>query len=193
MIGVQPIRACRRQAFVRFIRLAAAASLLLALVALPAARVVACSCAMSTPEEAAIGSDAVFTGTVVGTSPIAVPPAGGLPGTGDTIYTFAVDGVAKGDLGPEVSVLAGGDGTSCGIGFAADVRYLVFASIDGAGLTTHLCSGSTELPVGQAAPLPMRAPAATVSTGGPPLAVIVLGAVVLGLAGISTFAFRRGR
>jgi hypothetical protein len=148
---------------------------------------------MTTPQEAAIASDAAFTGTVIAMSQPPAAPVGALPGTADTVYTFAVDGVAKGELGSQVSVLAGGDGASCGMAFAANVRYVVFAYTQEGTLTTDLCAGSTELPVGEAGPLPMRAPVISDSAAELPIAPIALGLAVLGVVAVSVVAFRRAR
>lgn len=77
--------------------------------------------------------------------------------------------------------------------FNANVRYLVFAFADGGQLTTHLCSGSVELPAGEVGPLPMHAPVISSSPAELPIAPIALGLAVLGVVAVSVVAFRRAR
>ena len=80
---------------------------------------------------------------------------------GQTIYTFEVDGVAKGPIGAKVDVLAGGDGASCGMSFGLNERWLVFTTWDGAMHSTGLCSGNLTLEKGAEAPFPLTAPTAS--------------------------------
>ncbi|MGH2429725.1 MAG: hypothetical protein ACRDGV_12760 [Candidatus Limnocylindria bacterium] len=171
-------------------------SLLLAMSALllPVERVTACSCAMSTPEEEAARSDAVFSGTVVATEQV---PNVGVPAGSDeptTIYTFAVDGVVRGTVGSQHPVLAGGDGASCGMSFGMDERWLVFAIYDGPMLTTGLCNGNLPLPADEEPPLPISTPVESAPEPeglNVPLPVVLsLGAVAL-LAIVSLWVFRR--
>lgn len=159
---------------------------------MPGSHVAACSCAGSTPEVAATFADAVFTGTAIASQD--VPAA---PGSPTTIFTFAVDGVAKGRVGARVPVLAGGFDASCGISFDGDQRWLVFASYDGAMLTTGLCSGNLPLAAGEEPPLPIAPPADITPPEGAPLSVpapllVALGALAL-VAAASLVAFRRSR
>lgn len=161
-------------------------SLMLAMSALllPVERVTACSCAMSTPEEAAARSNAVFSGTVVATEQI---PMGPLAGSDEptTIYTFEVDGVARGTVGSQHPVLAGGNEASCGISFGMDERWLVFAVYDGAMLTTGLCNGNAPLGADEAPPLPVSAPA---DAAPQPEGLNVPLPVVLGIGGVALLA-----
>jgi len=170
----------------------------------PLEQVAACSCAQSTPEQAAEFADAVFAGTVVNSQPIgaesgpvgamaATVPAPALPG--QTIYTFEVDGVAKGPIGAKVDVLAGGDGASCGMSFGLNERWLVFTTWDGAMHSTGLCSGNLILEKGADAPLPLTAP--TESSPEPeglgiPNVILGLIGIVGVVAAVSWLAFRRG-
>lgn len=171
-------------------RLSLAMVLGLTLVATPL-RVAACSCASGTPEQMAASSDAVFTGSVRAVEQIPAVPGDDFAGMHDLIYTFGVDGVVKGDLPDEVVVVGGSGGASCGMSFAADTRYLVFASLDKGNLTTNLCSGNVPLQGDDAGPLPARAPESTATEAELPVAPIILGGIVLVLVAVSLAAFRR--
>jgi len=185
-------------------KLLLAALFAIGIASVPLAQVAACSCAGSTPEQAAEFADAVFAGTVINTQPVGAHtgPVGAMAATvpmpavpGQTIYTFEVDGVAKGPIGATVDVLAGGDGASCGMSFGLNERWLVFTTWDGAMHSTGLCSGNLTLDKGTEAPLPLTSP-----TGGSPEPEgLGIPSVILGLIGIvgvvvavSWLAFRRG-
>jgi hypothetical protein len=151
-----------------------------ALVALPIEHVAACSCAQTTVEDAAAMADAVFAGTVVDERKVgrddgplrAVAATAPMPGpVGQVIYTFKVDGVAKGDLGPQLELLGGGDGGSCGMSFGLGERWLVFASWDGAVHTTSLCAGNLMLAPDEAPPLPLAAPGADATPSDAPMQI----------------------
>jgi hypothetical protein len=121
-------------------------------------------------------------------------PGPGAPPFGQTIFTFAVDGVAKGDVSAQVEILAGGDGASCGMSFAVDERWLVFATWDGAMLSTSLCAGTMVLAEDAESPLELLAPtdAPSQTDADIPLpAIAVLGIIGLVVA-VSWLAFRRG-
>jgi hypothetical protein len=152
---------------------------------------------MMTTEESAEMADAVFVGTVIGTSPPVadvqvVRPLGAI---GETVYAFHVDGVAKGDIAARTEIIAGGDGASCGMHFEGEIRYLVFAYATDRGLETGLCSGSVPLEDGVAPPLPMMpvmSEPAPDEAGLPVAALVALGVVAV-LAAISAVAFTRDR
>jgi len=177
-----------------------------ALVALPVEQVAACSCAQTTVKDAAAMADAVFAGTVVdernvgrGDGPLrAVAATAPMPGlVGQVMYTFKVDGVAKGDVGAQLELLGGGDGASCGMSFAVGERWLVFASWDGAVHTTSLCAGNLLLAPDEAPPLPMTAPDAEVIPPDAPMeipwtALGLLAAIAIVLVA-SVIAFRSER
>jgi hypothetical protein len=192
--GVQLVRRFQRQAGMHAALLAArliipiAIALLLASAPRP---VGACSCVSTSPEQAEAASDAVFTGTVVATAQIPAVGRDDFAGMHDILYTFAVDGVVKGDLPAEVAVVGGSSGASCGMSFAAETRYLVFANLDAGNLVTNLCSGNTELQRNEAGPLPARAPDSPEPRSEPPLGLIIVGGIVLLLASLSAVAFRR--
>ena len=183
-------------------KLLLAALFAIGLASVPFAQASACSCAgLGGPEGFAETADAVFAGTVINTQPfggplgaVAAPAPERMP-IGQTIYTFEVDGVAKGPIGATVDVLAGGDGASCGVTFGHNERWLVFTTWDGALLSTGLCSGNLPLEKGAEAPLPLTAPTAS----SPEPEGLAIPSVILGLIGIlgvaiavSWLAFRRG-
>lgn len=178
----------------------------LAIAAVPLERAAACSCAQMSVEEAAANAQAVFAGTVVDERPVgrddgplrAVAATAPMPGfPGQVIYTFKVDGVAKGDVGPRVELLGGGDGASCGMSFGVGERWMVFASWDGAMHSTSLCAGNLLLAPDEEPPLPMSAPTGEPVAPDAPFevpwtALGVLAAVAV-VIGASWFAFRPER
>ena len=137
-------------------------------------------------------SDAAFAGTVVAAQEGAVPNKGAIA---QAIFTFEVDGVAEGPIGPEASVLAGGDSAGCGMSFGIGERWFIFATSDGAMLTTGLCSGNVLLDADDAPPLPVEPPdpdyqPPDAGIGVPvPLLVAIGGVILIGAA--SLIAFRR--
>jgi len=184
-------------------KLLVAALFAIGLASLPVQRVAACDCAQSTPEQAAELADAVFAGTVVNQQPIGADggPVGAMAATvpapaplGQVLYTFEVDGVAKGPVGAAVEVLSGGDGASCGMSFGLNERWLIFTTWDGAMHSTGLCSGNITLEKGVEPPLPLTAP--TGGEGEPeapavPIAILLLIGVIGAVLAVSWFAFRR--
>jgi hypothetical protein len=186
------------------VRLLLAAALALGIASVPVEQAMACSCMQLDVDEAAGLADAVFAGTVIDERPVAVGDGsiGAVAATvpmpaplGQVIYTFKVEGVGKGDVGALVDILGGGDGASCGMSFAVGDRWLVFATWDGAMMTTTLCSGNMQLAPDEEPPLPLSAPIDGGAAEEPPAEVPwamvgVLGAVAL-LIGVSWFAFRR--
>lgn len=174
-------------------RTALAILLLVGALVVPSARVAACSCAMATPAEAASRSDAVFAGRVLAERDVAGRDGGF--GGGSTLYTFAVDGVAKGAVGERVEVLAGGDGNMCGMPFSREDRWLVFATLEEGTLTSGLCSGNVVLAEGDPVPLELAAPVATAEAPDAqlpvPVIVVLVSAALVLVA--SWLAFRRGR
>lgn len=179
----------------RLSRLIAAAGLVLAISAVPAAHAAACSCAQMVPAEALAASDAAFSGTVVAASEAAVPADRGLPfGPGGVRYAFDVDGVAKGDVPASVEVLAGGDSAGCGMTFGTGERWLVFATAEGGSLSTHLCAGNVPLAAGDEPPVSVATPEdidAEEAGLAVPVGVIVPAGALLALAAVSGFLFWR--
>ncbi|MGI8929722.1 MAG: hypothetical protein ACR2F5_00275 [Candidatus Limnocylindria bacterium] len=175
------------------LRLLASLAIVIGVSVLPVAQVAACSCMQMAPAEAAEMAEVVFSGTVAGEEPVAQRDRLG-PAMGNVVYTFAVDGVAKGEIDAQVRVLSGGDGASCGMTFAMDERWLIFATADGGQLGTGLCSGNVPLAADEAAPITMTAPTATDPADGGaglPVGIILPAAVVLSLVGISALLFWR--
>jgi hypothetical protein len=164
--------------------------------AVPTATVMACDCALRGSDEAAAAADAVFTGAAIAASEGAAPALREpvpMP-MSQVLYTFAVDGVAKGDVGAEAQVLAGGDQGACGMTFATNERWLIFATSEGGMLTTHLCSGNMALEPDEEPPIAVTAPTASgaaPSGAGVPIGVLLPVAAVFGLAGVSAYLFWR--
>ena len=185
----------------RLWRVVGALLLVVGISAVPVARVAACDCALRGPDEAAAASDAAFTGVAIAASEGAAAPAPALREPmpmpmpiSQVLYTFAVDGVAKGEVGTEAQVLAGGDQGACGMTFAMNERWLIFATAEGGMLTTHLCSGNMALMPGEEPPIAVTAPTAPAASqlgGGVPIGVLLPVAAVIALAGISAFLFWR--
>ena len=171
------------------IRLVAALAIVIGVSAVPLAQVAACSCMAMTPGEAAATAEVVFTGIPVSEEPGNADPAA-------VLYTFQVDGVAKGDVGTQVSLVAGGDSAMCGVTFVLNERWLVFATTQDGALTTSLCSGNVPLQPDEEPPVAVRAPTAgdspdDASGSGVPIGVILPIAAVVALAGASALLFLR--
>ena len=162
----------------------------------------ACSCVAMTPEEALAQADVAFVGTVAEAPPMPEPAPGKplvdpVPGVvpfgGAVPFTFLVEGVAKGDVGQPATVMGGFDSAACGMAFAPEERWLVFASLDGDALTTSLCSGSVALAPGEEPPVSITSVDPEPDEGGfsvpGPLLVASGGLAVLLAA--SYLAFRR--
>lgn len=198
------------------LRLLAALAIVVGVSAAPVMQVSACSCMELSPEEAARAADVVFSGTAVAEEPMPMPMPMGGPGRpgvavgaaegvvlvdpavapigGGTLYLFEVDGVAKGDVGPEMQVLAGGDGAGCGISFGINERWLVFGTIEGDVVTTGLCSGNTPLAPDEPPAIPVTSPGAAPAargSGGVPTGVLAALGAVVALAGLSGYLFWR--
>ena len=85
-------------------------------------------------------ADVVFTGTLVEVTP---PPARLFWSSGDpATYSFDVERVHQGDIGPSTEVRSAVSGASCGLeGMQTGSRYVVFATLDD-GLWANLCGGT---------------------------------------------------
>lgn len=175
------------------LRSLAALALVIGVSAIPIAQVAACSCMPMAPAEAAAMADAAFTGTVVQEQPMAGDAPLGPESMGQILYTFQVDGIAKGDVGAQTAVLAGGDSAGCGMSFAMNERWLIFAYRDGDRLGTGLCSANVPLAADEDPPVAVTPVTATPadSGGGVPLGVILPAVAVLALLGIAAFLFWR--
>ncbi len=171
------------------LRLLAAIAILIGISAVPIAQVAACSCMPMTPGEAAAAAEVVFTGL-----PVSEEPGNANPQA--VLYTFQVDGVAKGDVGTTVSLVAGGDSAVCGVTFALNERWLVFATTQDGALTTSLCAGNLPLRPDEEPPVTVRPPTAgdpadAAGGSGVPIGVILPIAAVVALAGASALLFWR--
>lgn len=113
----------------------------LTVLAVPAERAAACSCAGLTTQEAKDFSDEVFRGTV---TEIKKPWMS--KGTGDLAkITLQVEEVWKGSAVQEIVVSSALSEASCGVEFREGESYLVFAKSDGGRLTTTICNETKKL------------------------------------------------
>jgi hypothetical protein len=144
-------------------------------------------------------ADVVFTGTLVEVTP---PPARLSWSSGDpATYSFDVERVHQGDIGPSTEVRSAVSGASCGLeGMQTGSRYVVFATLDD-GLWANLCGGTDLVRPGVVRRLeravgPARAPASdppalvvgSVGSPGPPgppgLALAGAGGLLATVAGL---------
>jgi hypothetical protein len=104
-------------------------------------RAFACSCAPTPSFDKAVKeADAVFVGAAVSSEQTS-GQRGFFPSTyGNFVYTFEVEEVVAGKVGPTVEVSSHSSGASCGIRFRERARYIVFAYEGRRGLETGLCS-----------------------------------------------------
>jgi hypothetical protein len=108
----------------------------------------ACSCRAIAETEALEAADAAFLGTVADTN----SPGQPLSSIDPVTWTFAVEGVFKGDVAARQEVVSAFSSASCGIDFEIGARYLVFAQSGGIGgpdptprpgqLQANLCGGT---------------------------------------------------
>ena len=100
----------------------------------------ACSCVGGDVAAYAERADVVFTGTLVEVTP---PPARLFWSSGDpATYSFDVERVHQGEVGPSTEVRSAVSGASCGLeGMKTGSRYVVFATLDD-GLWANLCGGT---------------------------------------------------
>jgi hypothetical protein len=105
----------------------------------------ACTYQEATPEELLARADVVFEGVAL----LSRDPSAGAPGisSGDPIiWTFAVDRQVKGSALPQQEVGTPRGGATCGVDFAAGVRYRVYAVDQNGVFMTFLGSGTVEAP-----------------------------------------------
>jgi hypothetical protein len=159
----------------------------------------ACSCVGGDVAAYADRADVVFTGTLVEVTP---PPARLSWSSGDpATYSFDVERVHQGDIGPSTEVRSAVSGASCGLeGMQTGSRYVVFATLDD-GLWANLCGGTDLARPGVVRRLeravgPARAPASdppalvvgSVGSPGPPgppgLALAGAGGLLATVAGL---------
>ena len=159
----------------------------------------ACSCVGGDVAAYADRADVVFTGTLVEVTP---PRARLSWSSGDpATYSFDVERVHQGDIGPSTEVRSAVSGASCGLeGMQTGSRYVVFATLDD-GLWANLCGGTDLVRPGVVRRLeravgPARAPASdppalvvgSVGSPGPPgppgLALAGAGGLLATVAGL---------
>ena len=133
--------------------LAAGAALAMAatLSMFPVSRALACSCALTSEDDALAYADVVFEGEVT-----REPLWAWLWITNDASdvrYEFTVDDVIKGGpLPARIQLATAQSGASCGAEFAHGERWRVFASGAGDDLASGLCSGNRLLREGAMPP-----------------------------------------
>lgn len=156
------------------------ATLALAVIALAPSPVAACLCGSTSADPPILG-DVAFIGVVAARNDPAIFETPG-PGYGVT-YTFAVEEVILGEVGPFTEVLTGWGGGDCGLPMAVGERWRIDAYRFEGDLWANICSGSQLLDVG--------VPAPPVPGGVPPAGLAAVGAV-LGV-GASVLLVRRRR
>lgn len=108
-----------------------------ALVAVPAARADACSCALLSASEMLADHEAAFVGTLIERSDTVQADAN----FGPTVtFTFEVEQWLKGDLGDTIEVQSASDGAACGFEIPVGERAAIFLYRQGTGWGSGLCS-----------------------------------------------------
>ena len=97
-----------------------------------------CSCIASTPPADYANAELVFAGTAT-----VVERSGA---GGHVVATFALEEIFKGHLPRSVRVRTEAQGTACGVSFIAGTMYTVFAVPAEDGITTNICTGTTDDP-----------------------------------------------
>lgn len=149
-----------------------------------AAPVAACSCAgpLPDPMAAVAAADGAFVGTLVD-----VDDPGGfeeIVSSGrDVRHRFDVEGVAKGEIGPSVVVVAAAEGASCGIEVAIGQRAGLLLTRDGDRWRSGLCSKLDPDDLLAISAPPRAGPDAVTSGVGPNLAAAaVLGGIAVSIS-----------
>jgi hypothetical protein len=162
-----------------FLGLAAVGSVLL--VSPPAG---ACTCVPADLGRMLTNAEGAFVGTVLG---MQRAPAG----TDSVDYRFAVERVAKGDLGSEITVRTASSGASCGLEVGAGERTGLFVDRFGGSWVSGLCSRvdpDALLSVARGASSPTPLPG---SSGWSTPAVVVLVALLWSMLVVGTVHMRR--
>lgn len=107
------------------------------LVAIPAARADACSCALLSAPEMLDNHEAAFVGTLIDRSDAVAQDANFGP---TVIFTFEVEQWLKGDLGETMAVQSASDGAACGFEIPVGERAAIFLYRQGTGWGSGLCS-----------------------------------------------------
>jgi hypothetical protein len=117
----------------RFVALAGLGTVV-AWLAFPGSPALACTCDVLPVRAQIEGADAVFSGQVLSVAH---------SGTEQNV-SMRVGQVYKGSPGETVSVSTASSPDACGIQFATEARYVVFARTASGGYTTSLCAGTTD-------------------------------------------------
>jgi hypothetical protein len=180
-----------------------AIGLALGLIAVPTARVAACSCAFSELPQAIRDADLAFVGTLVATD--GAVPALGDPTMDEIEWTWNVE-QARQPISASQAVLHAwpDNGGNCGVAFGIDERWLVLGHLEDGRLQTNGCmrnhriDGSdpdTEAIIAEMVSVPVSPGGPTDAGSAPPvpapLLVAVVGAALVVAA--SVWAFRRAR
>jgi hypothetical protein len=140
-------------------------------------------------------ADAVFAGVVTSSEQTSGQRSflGSTP-YGNLVYTFEVDQVVVGKVGPTIEVSSHSSGASCGIRFQESARYIVFAYENRQGLETYSCTRTERIneSVDFGGEAPVRQPESSeadprgesVDIDVGPSPVLVGVAAVLGAAGV---------
>lgn len=112
---------------------------IVALLAVSAGKVIACSCAgTQVPCQAYGEASAVFVGTVIESRTITVKR--GNYDSKQRVVRFTIDSPFRGVEGAEVEVQTGLGGGDCGFGFVQTQQYLVYAYEHEGKLSTGICT-----------------------------------------------------
>ena len=116
-------------------RRAAVAVMMLTGLLIQAQPATACTCAVRSIAEQIDAASTIFTGEVATIRTAA---------TGMLSVTFNVSILYKGEVSRRALVTTAKDGAACGIPFAPEKTYVVFAAPFQGTLTTGVCSGTTD-------------------------------------------------
>ncbi len=116
-------------------RRVAFAALMLAGLLVQAHPAEACTCGVRSLPEQIDAASVVFTGTVSG-----IVSASG----SQAAVTFDVTARYKGDIGRRVGIATALDSGACGVPFATEATYVVFATGGANALATNVCAGTTD-------------------------------------------------
>jgi hypothetical protein len=174
-------------------------------IAIPTARVAACSCAFTEMPQAIRDADVAFIGTLVATD--SAIPAMDDPAMEEIAWTWSVDRSREPISADRAFVSAWPDnGANCGVAFAIDERWLVLGQIEDGRLQTNGCmrnhrmDGSDpdteaiidEMVTATVGVTPRETPGPGSELGVPiPVLVALAGAAIVLAA--SVWAFRRAR
>ena len=154
----------------------------------------ACSCVAPEAQQLLANSDFAFVGSIIDRQPL------GQPGS-QALYTFAVSGWAKGNLGETVTVASPDNGAACGFELAPGFEAAIFVSKVDGQLQGGLCStmdaaslaalGPLDAPVENTAPPPGEIPPPNEPADSPsPVIAVALGTAAV-VAAVAVYWRRR--